>query len=153
MGTHYQGTDKEIRALDLIIKLVRVTESVMVSTKEVYTKAGLSESQFGVLEALYHLGPMPQKDIAHRILKSKGNLTLIINNLLKDKLVTKAQQPLDKRFASIEISPKGAQLIKNIFPEHVKDVVKAMSALDSEEQVQLSALCKKLGLSLSNKCL
>jgi len=149
MGTHYKGTDKEVRALDLMIKLTRACESVLSATKDVYTKAGLTESQFEVLEALYHLGPMPQKEIAVKILKSKGNLTTIIRNLLKRKLVTRAEQQADKRYYLIRISPSGEKLIRQIFPAHVKRMVEAVSGLNPQEQQQLAGLCKKLGLSIT----
>jgi MarR family 2-MHQ and catechol resistance regulon transcriptional repressor len=41
---------------------------------------GPSERQFGVLEALDHLGPMHQWDLAERILKTSGNVTVVIKN-------------------------------------------------------------------------
>ncbi len=44
---------------------------------------GLTESQFGVLDSLFHLGPMKQKEIGKKILKSGGNITMVINNLEK----------------------------------------------------------------------
>lgn len=148
MGTKHKGTDKEKLALDTMIKLVRAAESLVHATKESYSKAGLTESQFGVLEALYHLGPMSQKDIGAKILKSKGNLTMIVDNLLKMGLISRSQLPADKRYYSIRISPAGEKLIREVFPEHVKGVVKAMAALSVEEQIQLAELSKKLGLSL-----
>lgn len=149
MGTHYKGTDKEVRALDLVIKLMRASESVLSATKGVYSNAGLTESQFEVLEALYHLGPMPQKEIAVKILKSKGNLTTIIRNLLKRKLVSRTEQQADKRYYSIRISPAGEKLIRQIFPAHVRRMVEVMAGLSAQEQVHLADLCKKLGLSIS----
>lgn len=134
--------------MDAMIKLVRAAESLVHATKDSYSRAGLTESQFGVLEALYHLGPMSQKDIGAKILKSKGNLTMIVDNLLKMRLISRSQLPADKRYYSIRISPDGEKLIREVFPEHVKGVVKAMAVLNNEEQAQLAALCKKLGLSL-----
>lgn len=148
MGTKHKGTDKEKLALDAMIKLVRAAESLVHATKDSYSKAGLTESQFGVLEALYHLGPMSQKDIGAKILKSKGNLTLIVDNLLKMGLISRSQLPADKRYYSIRISPGGEKLIREVFPEHVKGVMKAMAVLNAEEQIQLAQLSKKLGLSL-----
>lgn len=148
MGTHYKGPDKEKLALEVMIKLLRCAESFTQATKDVYTKAGLTESQFGVLEALYHLGPMSQKEIGSKILKTKGNLTMIVDNLLKNGLVLRAQQPADKRYYSIRISASGEKLIRQVFPDHVRGVVKALSALDPKEQAQLAFLCKKLGTSL-----
>lgn len=148
MGTQHTTTEKEKLALEAMIKLVRCADSLLYATKESYSRAGLTESQFGVLEALYHLGPMSQKEIGGKILKSKGNLTMVIDNLVKSGFVLRSQQPADKRYYSIRISPSGEKLIRQVFPEHVKGVVSAMSVLNPDEQTQLAALCKKLGLSL-----
>ena len=57
MPTHYKGTEEERRALDVFIKLMRAAESVADRTGGPMAAAGLTPSQFGVLETLYHLGP------------------------------------------------------------------------------------------------
>ena len=41
-------------------------------------------------------------------------------------------------------------MINTIFPNHVKDIVKAFSMLSEEDQTELSRLCKKLGLALES---
>lgn len=71
-------------ALSTYTKLVRAAESVTSRTSRLMTEAGLTLSQFGVLEALYHKGPLCQRDIAAKILKSTGNITLVIDNLEKE---------------------------------------------------------------------
>lgn len=147
MGTRYKGTDKEKLALDAMIKLVRCADSLLSATKESYSRAGLTESQFAVLEALYHLGPMSQKEIGSKILKSKGNLTMVVDNLEKNGLAERSHQPADKRYYSVRITPAGEKLMRSVFPQHVDGVLKAMSALTTQEQTQLAALCKRLGLS------
>ena len=67
MGTHYEGTREEVMALDLYIKILRCADSVETRVNRHLQKVGLTTSQFGVLEALYHLGPLVQKDIASKI--------------------------------------------------------------------------------------
>lgn len=53
----YRGSKDEIRALSLYVKLVRASESVSARIHAHLSEAGLTVSQFGVLEALLHLGP------------------------------------------------------------------------------------------------
>ena len=81
MTTHYQGTNEEMRALDLLIKLSRASESVATRINRQLKDSDLTVSQFGVLEALYHRGPMCQSSLAEKILRSTGNLTLVIDHL------------------------------------------------------------------------
>ena len=67
MGTKHQGSIEEVKALDAYIKLVRASNTVTARVHRHLSGAGLSVSQFGVLEALHHLGPMSQNTIAAKI--------------------------------------------------------------------------------------
>lgn len=147
MGTHYQGTDLEKNALDVYIKLSRAAESVETRINRHLKDYGLTFSQFGVLEALYHLGPMHQVELAERILKSSGNLTLVIDNLVKRNLVRRERDEADRRCVIVRLTETGRQLISDIFPRHVEHVLDAMGVLTPEEQHQLADLCRKLGLA------
>ena len=57
MGSRYDGTKAEVRALNAFIALQRAAESVERATQAEIRKKKLTQSQFGVLEALLHLGP------------------------------------------------------------------------------------------------
>ncbi len=147
MGTHYQGTPDEIRALDVYIKLARAADAVTQRINSHLKEDGLTVSQFGVLEALYHLGSMCQTELASKILKSTGNLTLVIDNLERDGLVERQRDGADRRFVSVYLTPTGRQLIDRIFGPHVAGVVETMNALAPAEQAELARLCRKLGLA------
>jgi len=147
MGTHYQGTTEEKSALDVYIKLSRATEAVTARINDHLKAEKITISQFGVLEAIYHLGSMHQNQLAEKILKSSGNLTLVIDNLQKRGLVERQRDPNDRRCVFIQLTEAGQALISKIFPRHVQHVVREISALTLEEQAQLAALCKKLGLA------
>ncbi len=146
MGTHYQGTIKEISALEVYIKLSRAAEAVSLRINRHLKREKLTISQFGVLEALYHLGSMHQNQLAEKILKSNGNMTLVIDNLVKRRLVERERDPADRRCVIIHLTETGHNLIHDIFPRHVKTVVEEIGLLSLEEQAQLAALCRKLGL-------
>ena len=44
-------------------------------------KHGLKENQLGVLEMLHHLGPLYQSQIGHKLLLSRANITLLVDQL------------------------------------------------------------------------
>ena len=146
MGTHYQGSTEEVLALDSYIKLSRAFETVTTLINGHLHNHDLTISQFGVLEALFHLGPMQPGQLAAKILKSSGNLTLVIENLVKQGLVTRQRREDDRRCIDIHLTADGQALIETIFPSHAASVAKTMGALTGEEQMQLAALCRKLGL-------
>ena len=90
MGIRYKGTKAENRALDAYIKLVRASESVVGRLgQNLRAEDDLPLSQFGVLEALMHLGPMCQRELGVKILKSSGNVTMVVDNLEKRGLVAR----------------------------------------------------------------
>jgi MarR family 2-MHQ and catechol resistance regulon transcriptional repressor len=146
MPTHYQGSTAAKRALDVYIKLDRAAGAVSSRINQHLADYSLTVSQFGVLEALYHLGPLRQKDLAQKILKSTGNITLVIDNLVKRKLVTRKRDKHDRRAIHIHLTEAGSALIDDIFPKHVALVEAEMSILSMEEQDELQRLCRKLGL-------
>jgi len=145
MPTHYSGTPQEILALNTFIKLTRSVNSLMSRLSQRGALGELTVSQFGVLEALHHLGPMCQNELATKILKSSGNMTLVIDNLEKNHLVTRRRNLDDRRMITIHLSEDGEQLIKQVLPEQVAAITAEMSALTPEEQQNLGDLCRKLG--------
>jgi MarR family transcriptional regulator, 2-MHQ and catechol-resistance regulon repressor len=147
MSTHYQGTPAEESALDVYIKLMRAAEVVNLRINRHLKSSQLTISQFGVLEAIYHLGPMHQNQLAAKILKTGGNLTLVIDNLVKRGLVRREQDPQDRRCFSIHLTETGRDLVRDLFARHVPVVVETIGVLSLEEQAQLAALCRKLGLA------
>lgn len=146
MGTHFQGTYEEMLALDSYIKLSRAIETVGANINTHLHEYQLTISQFGVLEALFHLGPMQPGQLAKKILKSSGNLTLVIDNLVKRGLVIRRRRNDDRRCIDVHLAADGHDLISVIFPQHVAGVVQTMGVLTVDEQEVLSALCRKLGL-------
>ena len=146
MGTHFKGPKGIMQALDAYIKLVRASESVTSRVIKHLDDDGLTVSQFGVLEALLHLGPLSQRELAQKILKSGGNVTMVIDNLEKRGLVTRERDEHDRRLYRITLTPTGRKLIKSIFPRHAGKIASQMNILTKEELKELGDLCRKLGL-------
>lgn len=138
--------DQRKATLSTFVKLMRAAESVSAAVHRHLAAKDLSISQFGILEALHHLGPMCQKDIARKILKSAGNITMVIDNLQRRGLVTRERDRKDRRYSVISLTDKGKTLIEKIFPLHAEQVHQRMSCLSGAELQQLSDLLKKLGI-------
>lgn len=153
MGTHYRGTREEVRALDGYIKLARAAEATNATINDHLRDEGLTPSQFGVLEALAHLGPMTAGELGQKILKSSGNMTLVVDNLVKRGLVVRERRSDDRRCVEVSLTAAGASLLERIWPRHLVRVVAAFSVLSAEEQEQLAALCRKLGLGQAEAAL
>ena len=146
MGTHHKGSRKEVTALNTYIKLVRAVESLNQRLYPFLTKYSLTESQFAVLEALYHLGPLNQRELSTKLLRSPGNITMVIDNLEKRNFVKRERGELDRRHYIIHLTTSGKEFIRKVFPEHLNSIVKELSILNEEEQRQLQRMCKEIGL-------
>ena len=145
MPTRYRGTPVEVRALDAYIKLSRAADSLTTRIHRHLDASKLTISQFGVLEAVFHLGPLTQRDLAQKLLKSGGNMTLVIDNLEKRGLVRRDRQQEDRRCILVHLTKTGQALIEKIFPDHVAAILAEMSILSESEQEELSRLCRRLG--------
>lgn len=148
MSTHYQGSARERRALDAFIKLQRASSTVGGRLYAPLAREhGLTESQLGVLEAILHLGPLSQGQLCEKLLRSGSNLTTVVDNLERARLVKRERAAEDRRVRMVDLTPKGRALIERVFPWHVANITETMGALTGEEQDELARLCRKLGLA------
>jgi MarR family 2-MHQ and catechol resistance regulon transcriptional repressor len=140
----HSGPNENKTPLSAFVKLLRSADRVSTDVHRHLIENGLTVSQFGILEALYHLGPLCQKDLGGRILKTAGNITTVITNLEKRGLVTRYRNDEDKRYFTVLLTECGKTLIADIFPRHEQRIVQRMSCLSTEEQLSLIRLCRKL---------
>lgn len=130
--------------LKLVIALNRSTNHLRQHEIEAIAQAGLTISQFGVLEMLYHKGPLRISQIIEKSLFTSGNLTVVINNLEKMGFVNRIKDPQDKRAMVIGISATGSKLIERIFPDHLANIQKGLANLTNQEKKSLIELLKIL---------
>ncbi len=146
MGTHFRGPREQVDALDAYIKLMRAADSVSAVLARRLADDGLTMPQFGCLETLLHLGPLCQKELGLKLLRSGANVTTVVDNLERAGLVRRVRGTEDRRFVTVHLTPKGRELISQVFPRHAEATAAAFSALSPAEQQTLSGLCKRLGL-------
>ncbi|HEY0969064.1 MAG TPA: MarR family transcriptional regulator [Opitutaceae bacterium] len=144
METPTTTTPAEATALDAYIKLMRAADAVTARAHTVLPK-GLTIPQFAVLEVLFHRGSLCQSEIAAKVLKSAGNLTLVVDNLERDGHVTRQRDPEDRRFVTVSLTPQGRAFISELFPQVAAAITREFSALTAAEQTTLAELCKKAG--------
>ena len=145
MPTHFKGSKQEVRALNAFINLARASDSLMARMSLQFESEGLTTGQFGILEALLHLGPMCQKTIGEKLLRSGGNITLVVDNLEKHGWVRRERQKDDRRKILVQLTPEGRRVISEMVPRNVEAIVKEMQRLEPGEQEALRRICRKLG--------
>ncbi len=149
MPSHYKGTTDEVLALNTLIKLNRSANSLQAHLVPLIQKDfGITESQFAVLEALYHLGPLSQGQLCQKILRSGSNVTTVVDNLERNELVRRDRDETDRRVQIVTLTDRGKDIISAALPEHVARVTEVLGILTPDEQLELGRICRKLGKSV-----
>lgn len=137
-------TDRE--ALELWVVLARATDAVGRHARADVARHGLADAEFGVLEVLFHKGPLPVCEAQRRILLQSGSTAYVVDKLVRKKLVRRTANPRDKRGTLLVLTPRGRRLMARIFPGHAQVIRRAMAALSRREKKVAAALVRKLGL-------
>lgn len=130
--------------LKLLIALTRSTQNVQRREQRTIKEGGLTVSQFAVLEILYHKGDLRVCEIIEKALSTGGNMTVVIDNLVREDLVKRSIDPKDRRVNLISITDKGRKLVSDIFPNHLENINEIFSVLTEDEKKNLISLLKKL---------
>ena len=146
MGTKYKGTKKEVNALNSLIKITRAADSIRTRVLSAIGTTRITESQYYVLDTLYHSGPLTQKNIGEKVFRSGGNITLVIDNLEKRGYVKRVRGKEDRRYFTIHLTKAGKKMMDKTFPKFLKATTEEMSILSEEEHNELQRLSKKVGL-------
>ena len=138
-------TNRTSPALRLWVRLARTFRAIEDVAARDVARHGLTLAEFGMLEALYHLGPMPLGEVQRKILVSSGGATYVADALEKRGLVRREPLETDRRIRIAILTETGRELIEMIFPEHATSLEEAMAGLSPAEQEEAVALLRRLG--------
>jgi MarR family 2-MHQ and catechol resistance regulon transcriptional repressor len=110
-------------------------------------RTGLTNGEFAIVEALYHLGPLLLGELQQKILASSGGITYLVDRLEERGLVERRDSPDDRRARYAALTPQGERFVARILPRHARQIVRAVSGLTAAERAQAIALLRKLGLA------
>ena len=133
-------------ALKLYVVLSRAQRAISERTQADLEQHGISITEFGIMEALHHKGPMLLGEVQRKILVSSGGITFLVDKLIERGYVERKLCPTDRRARYAALTRTGAALMKEIFPAHAAAIRQAMSGLSQAEQKEATALLKRLGL-------
>jgi MarR family 2-MHQ and catechol resistance regulon transcriptional repressor len=108
-------------------------------------KTGLGNSDFRVLEALLHKGPMAVNEIGPRVFLTPGSISVAVERLVEQGLVTRTEDTLDRRVRRVELTAKGRKLIEVAFREHAMRLDELAEVLEPKDRRRLADSLKVLG--------
>jgi MarR family 2-MHQ and catechol resistance regulon transcriptional repressor len=108
-------------------------------------ETGLGLSDFGVLEALLHKGPLPVNTIGPIVDLTPGSISIAVDRLFAKGLVSRVESGEDRRVRIVALTPRGKDLITPAFRKHAGQMRKVFSELSPEELLRLEVALKKIG--------
>lgn len=134
--------------LKTIRELVNVARVFEIISGTHVRSLGLTPGQFDVIATLGNQPPMTCTELAAKTLMVKGNLTVIIDGLLKKDIIIKETNPEDKRSSLISLTGTGSKLFHEVFPLHLQFLAPISKQFENEEtkelQLQLTKLRERL---------
>lgn len=128
----------------IIIGLHRVVGQIDRRTAALCAEHGLTTSQFGVLEALWHKGDMTVGEARQAILSSDGTIPVVCKNLEKRGWIERRPGERDRRQTILHLSESGRELIGQVYPENEKIIEEELSVLTDDEKRELVRLLGRL---------
>jgi len=125
--------------------IARTAKAIEKVDRASIANTGLNVSDFSILEALLHKGPLPINTIGEKVLLTSGSMTAAANRLIEKDLVKRSQDPSDGRFFILHLTLSGRKLIKQAYEKHSRNLEKIAGALTIKERTQLVKLLKKIG--------
>ena len=125
--------------------LMKAFQALMPHAAESIERTELGDSDFRVLEALLHKGPLPVNTVGPKVWLTPGSISVAVDRLVKKGLVSRKDHPGDRRVRQVQLTAKGRALITRGFLEHAAAMESVVSVLSKNERLTLLRLLKKLG--------
>ncbi len=144
-GAQTQGESDIADGTHVFLIVWKTYRALLARAQASIKRANLCDSDFRVLEALLHKGPLPVNVIGQKVDLSTGSITSAIDRLQEKWLVERKNHPDDRRVRIVELTTKGRRLIEKAYAQHELDMEEAVRSLSREERGVLIDLLKRLG--------
>jgi MarR family 2-MHQ and catechol resistance regulon transcriptional repressor len=108
-------------------------------------ETGISDTDFRVLEALLHKGPLPVNTIGPKVHLTPGSISVAVDRLLEIGLVSRVESADDRRVRIVALTKRGKDLIVPIFRKHAAEIGKVFADASPKELQTLESILKKAG--------
>jgi MarR family 2-MHQ and catechol resistance regulon transcriptional repressor len=130
----------------VFLVLWKAANAVQSYAEESISELEMCGSDFAVLEALLHKGPLPINEIGRKVLLTSGSITVAVDRLETKELVERRAHGTDRRTKVVHLTKEGKKLIKRVYADHAADMERLASAsLTKDERNTLISLLKKIG--------
>ena len=130
----------------VFLVLWKAASAVQAYAAKSISKLEMCDSDFAVLEAVLHKGPLPVNEIGKKVMLTSGSITVAVDRLEAKGLVERRPHGTDRRARIVHLTDEGRALITGAYADHATDLERLASAsLTATERSTLISLLKKFG--------
>lgn len=137
--------EPDLSGIHLWLLLWKAARSVEARALHSVARFQMGNTDFAVLEALLHKGPLTVTELREKVLLTSGSMTTAIDRLEARGLVTRQGDVADRRARIIHLTPEGCASIECAFAQHRDDMEAALAGFTVEDRAQLMPLLRRLG--------
>ncbi len=146
MSTRKEQSLKGGSGVHVFLVLWKAARAVETYAENSITELEMCGSDFAVLEALLHKGPLPINEIGKKILLTSGSITVAVDRLESKGLVERRASGTDRRARIVHLTKAGRVLVTRVYADHASDMERlAAASLNRAERETLIRLLKKIG--------
>ena len=108
-------------------------------------RSGVSNTDFRVMEALLHKGPLPVNVIGPRVNLTPGAISVAVDRLEVRGLVGRAEGKRDRRVRVVALTQEGEKVISPVYHRHVLLLEHVFEPLSENQRLSLENMLKLLG--------
>lgn len=142
-GKRMVSANNKLKAVTVMIRASQAVQEVL---KKNIALHGLNQTEFAVLELLYHKGDQPIQIIGKKILISSGSITYVIDKLEQKNYAIRKACPSDRRVTFAAITISGKAFMDEHFPKHEAKIEEIFEQLSDEDINDTIELLKRIGL-------
>lgn len=138
------GTGVSVASLDLVHRLERFGPAYMRWVGRHLPKDGTSAPRLRLLGTLRERGPMPMRALKEALTVSAQNVSVMVDGLEGQGLVTREHDPGDRRVVLVKLTALGRERVDAGLAAHQRAVSRLFDCLDDEQKNRLAACLDRL---------
>jgi len=151
MAMHVKTANHETSSAALWVVLARAYRSMAAFVERSIAALDIGLSDFMILEALLHKGPLTMSELCEAALITNASMTAAIDRLEERAFVERVADKQDRRVRRVQLTAQGAVLIKRLYARHERDLDEVMSGIPATERAELRRGLKTIGLAAQSK--
>jgi MarR family transcriptional regulator, 2-MHQ and catechol-resistance regulon repressor len=137
--------EPDLSGIHVWLVLWKASRAVGARAEESIARFGIGRSDFGVLEALLHRGPLNATQLGEKVLLTSGAITAAMDRLEARELVRREDDAEDRRACIVRLTPAGRRLIERAFAQHRAEMEAALEGFSRQDRRALLPLLRRLG--------